>query len=100
MPPVDKEVDKAHGSMVNRWVSSKIAFSDCLDTCAILAAATAVAQVTPEFPGGVLDSRVRFPPPPIFIGKLASIRAEKCLSENESENKSAEIRHCPPMSRE
>jgi len=48
-------------------------------------------------------SRVRFPPPPVFIGKIGSSKPKKWPSENESENKSWDITvvwHCAPVSRE
>jgi hypothetical protein len=48
--------------------------------------------------GYVSISRVRFPPPPVFIGKIAGNQRENSPSENGSENKSTDFKRvqaCP-----
>jgi hypothetical protein len=38
-----------------------------------------------------IDSRVRFPPPPLFIGKIVENEPKKWLIQNESQNKFADF---------
>jgi hypothetical protein len=42
------------------------------------------------------NSRVRFPPPPLFIGKATGNGLKNPPSENRSENKSTHFQGCSP----
>ena len=62
----------------------------------ILIACSDCAQVLSTEKLGIIIcySRVRFPPPPLFIGKTDRKQPEKRLSENGSENKSTDFGPC------